>query len=228
MISETTLLISGAALVPSAAYGVKTAKRENIFKIISLGLFVFAMQMLNFSISPVNFSGHIVGTILLCMLVGKAPAFFTMSAILTVQCVFFADGGLMALPCNIFNMAVLPCFLIMPIMDKFIKNDTVKAFAASIISLEVGALLVAVESQELQYMAQMVLVHLPIGIIEGILTAALVVAVKNVGEKKLSYGRQNAVVTALAAVVIVVSIFFASGKPDGMEYVFGLVWNTYI
>jgi cobalt/nickel transport system permease protein len=229
MISDTTLLVSGAALVPSAAHGIKhihtdikNDKKEKILKIITLGLFVFAMQMLNFSISPVNFSGHIVGAVLLCMLVGRAPAFFTMCGILAVQCVFFADGGLKALPCNIFNMGVLPCFVIMPLMDKFVKNDTVKAFAASVISLEIGALLVAIESWELQYMAQMVLVHLPIGIAEGVITAALVYAVKNIGEKKLSYTGQNTAVTAAAAVVIAVSIFFASEKPDGMEYVFGI------
>jgi cobalt/nickel transport system permease protein len=238
MISETTLLISTAALLPAAAYGakgtktkpnfsaadsgLKTAKNEKLLKIISLGLFVFAMQMLNFSIAPVNFSGHIVGAILLCMIIGRAPAFFTMSGILAVQCIFFGDGGLTALPCNIFNMAVLPCFLIMPIADKFVKNNSAKAFLASVVSLEIGALLVTVESFEVQYMSQMLLVHLPIGIVEGILTAALVYAFKTIGEKRLSYAGQNAVVTSAAAIVVAISIFFASGKTDGMEYVFGL------
>ena len=66
---------------------------------------VFAGQMINYTIPGTGSSGHICGGMLLSALLGPFAGFLSMIVILTIQCLFFADGGLMALGANIWNMA---------------------------------------------------------------------------------------------------------------------------
>ena len=73
------------------------------------GAFVFAAQMINFTIPGTGSSGHIGGGMLLAGMLGGFPALSTIAAVLVIQCLFFADGGLLALGANIFNMGVIPC-----------------------------------------------------------------------------------------------------------------------
>ena len=61
------------------------------------GAFVFATQMINFTIPGTGSSGHIGGGILLAMLLGEFPALLTIASVLVIQCLIFADGGLLAL-----------------------------------------------------------------------------------------------------------------------------------
>ena len=56
------------------------------------GAFVFAAQMINFTIPGTGSSGHIGGGILLAMLLGEFPALLTISSVLLIQCLMFADG----------------------------------------------------------------------------------------------------------------------------------------
>src|SRR5512144_242562 len=79
-----------------------------------LGAFIFAAQMINFTIPTTGSSGHLGGGLLLAVLLGPHAALLTMASVLTVQALFFADGGLLALGCNIFNLGVLPCCLAYP------------------------------------------------------------------------------------------------------------------
>jgi len=76
-----------------------------------LAAFVFASQMINFSIPGTGSSGHIGGGLLLAILLGPESAFLSMVSILTVQALFFADGGLLALGCNNINIGFFPCFI---------------------------------------------------------------------------------------------------------------------
>jgi len=68
--------------------------------------FVFAAQMLNFPIAG-GTSGHLLGSVLIAVLLGPAAAVLVLAAVLIVQCLVFADGGLLALGANIFNMGVV-------------------------------------------------------------------------------------------------------------------------
>ena len=72
---------------------------------------VFAGQMINYSIPGTGSSGHICGGMLLSALLGPYAGFLSMIVILAIQCLFFADGGLMALGANIWNMAFYGCFV---------------------------------------------------------------------------------------------------------------------
>jgi cobalt/nickel transport system permease protein len=68
--------------------------------------FVFAAQMVNFPVAG-GTSGHLVGAVLTAALLGPSAAVIVLSAVLIVQCLVFADGGLSALGANVFNMALV-------------------------------------------------------------------------------------------------------------------------
>jgi len=83
-----------------------------------MAAFVFAAQMINFTIPGTGSSGHLGGGMLLAILLGPEAAFLAMASVLTVQALFFADGGILALGCNIFNLGVFPCFIAYPFIYK--------------------------------------------------------------------------------------------------------------
>lgn len=68
--------------------------------------FLFTAQMLNFPVAG-GTSGHLVGAVLASVLLGPSAAIVVMTAVLLIQCLLFADGGLLALGANVFNMAVV-------------------------------------------------------------------------------------------------------------------------
>lgn len=68
--------------------------------------FVFAAQMLNFSVGG-GTSGHLMGGVLAAVLVGPATAILCVSLVLLVQAVVFADGGVTALGTNVTLMAIV-------------------------------------------------------------------------------------------------------------------------
>src|SRR5262245_27544668 len=70
------------------------------------GAFVFAAQMLNFPI-PGGSSGHLIGGVLTAILLGPAAAVLVITCVLIVQCLMFADGGVLSLGANVFNMSLV-------------------------------------------------------------------------------------------------------------------------
>ena len=93
-------------LASSAAAGVSVhkVKLENDPKKIPamgvMGAFVFAAQMINFTIPGTGSSGHLCGGLLLTAVLGPWAGFLSMIGVLLTQCLFFADGGLLALGCT--------------------------------------------------------------------------------------------------------------------------------
>ena len=110
-VAATMYVCSGGA----AGFSVKKVRLESDPKKIPvmgvMGAFVFAAQMINFTIPGTGSSGHLCGGMMLTALLGPYAAFLTMIGVLLIQCLLFADGGLLALGCNIWNMAFYGCFL---------------------------------------------------------------------------------------------------------------------
>ena len=67
---------------------------------------VFVAQMINFPIAY-GTSGHLVGGTFLSMLLGPYAAILSMTIVLMMQALFFADGGIFTFGANVFNMAVI-------------------------------------------------------------------------------------------------------------------------
>jgi len=210
-----------------------------------LGAFIFAAQMINFSIPGTGSSGHLGGGLILSILLGPYAAFLTMASILTVQALFFGDGGLLALGCNIFNMGSFTCFITYPLLYKRIVGNKTNqsrilwgSMLAAVIGLQLGAFGVVLETlvsgiSELPFKTFVLLmqpIHLAIGIVEGLVTAAAVgfvwkarpeilesaVSAKPIGGvpvKKVIIGLGIAAVLTGGALS-----WFASAYPDGLEW----------
>jgi cobalt/nickel transport system permease protein len=165
--------------------------------------------------------------------------------VLTVQALFFADGGLLALGCNIFNLGLFPCFIAYPLIYRKIigKNPTqgrilTGAVIAGIFSLQLGAFCVVLQTlfsgiSELPFGTFLILmqsIHLAIGIAEGLVTAAVVVFVWKARPEVLSAAGRSApigeiniskvLIGLLAATVVIGGAlsWFASSRPDGLEW----------
>ena len=214
---------------------------------------VFAGQMINYTIPGTGSSGHMCGGMLLSALLGPEAGFLSMIVILAIQCLFFADGGLMALGANVWNMAFYGCFvgyylIWRPIMrSNWFGSDSkavrARIVAASIIgcavTLQLGAFSVVLETSlsgitELPFGAFVALmqpIHLAIGLVEGLITSAVLLFVYSSraellqdvdapasGEAKRSL---KATVAILAIVALVVGgglSLLASSNPDGLEW----------
>ncbi|MBR4831282.1 MAG: energy-coupling factor ABC transporter permease [Butyrivibrio sp.] len=234
----------------AAAVSVKKVREESDESKIPvmgvMGAFVFATQMLNFTIPGTGSSGHLCGGMMLSALLGPFAGFLTMIGVLLVQCLLFADGGLMALGCNIWNMAFYGCFIgalliWRPIMKK--GASRAKIIAASIIgcvlTLQLGAFSVTLETlisgiTELPFstfVATMQPIHLAIGFVEGLITSAVLIFVYEarpemlwgVGEKtkkesKLSFKTTIIVIAIAAAICGGFVSLYASAFPDGLEW----------
>ena len=141
----------------AAAHSVKQIRMEDNPRLAPamgvMGSFVFAAQMINFTIPGTGSSGHLCGGLLLSGMLGPYAGFLTMIAILLIQCLVFADGGLLALGCNIWNMAAYGCFVGgLVIWRSFMRRGVTrrKIIAASVLgsvlSLQLGAFSVTLET----------------------------------------------------------------------------------
>ncbi|MGD0586713.1 MAG: energy-coupling factor ABC transporter permease, partial [Oryzomonas sp.] len=136
-VGGTMCAVSGAAIAYCSAK-VRTGLDDRKVPLMGvLGAFLFAAQMINFTIPATGSSGHLGGGLLLSILLGPYAAFLTISSVLMVQALFFADGGLLALGCNIFNMGFIPAFLVYPLVYKRITGSApgrTRLVAATMIS----------------------------------------------------------------------------------------------
>ncbi len=210
-----------------------------------LGAFIFAAQMINFTIPATGSSGHLGGGMILAILLGPYAAFLTIASVLTVQALFFADGGLLALGCNIFNLGVFPCFIAYPFIYKLIagKNPTplrisIGASLAAIVGLQLGALGVVFETvasgiSELPldaFLAVMLPIHLAIGLVEGLVTTAVINFVWKARPEILELTAASRPLGSLSITKVLVGLglvavitggalsWFASSSPDGLEW----------
>lgn len=106
-----TVCLAGAGLAAGALILARRLGRDEAPRLTgggfaALSAAVFAMQMLNTPVAA-GTSGHLLGGVLLGVLAGPWRGLLAMSAILAVQALLFADGGLDALGVNIVLLGVI-------------------------------------------------------------------------------------------------------------------------
>lgn len=235
-----------AGLVAWSAKKLKEDPDEGRIPLMGvLGAFIFAAQMINFSIPATGSSGHLGGGMILAALLGPYAAFLTLASVLVVQALFFADGGLLALGCNIFNMGFFTCFVAYPLIYRLIAGtgrNRNRILAASVLSsataLQLGAFSVVLQTvasgiSALPFSTFVLLmqpIHLAIGIVEGFVTAGVILFVLKARPEVLEAagGRTHlrgvslrTVLAGLAAAAVLtggVLSWFASAYPDGLEW----------
>ncbi len=253
LVSPAVAGVMAAASATAAVVSVYKVSQEDNRKKIPLmgvmGAFVFAAQMINFTIPGTGSSGHLCGGMMLSALLGPWAGFLSMIAVLLIQCLFFADGGLLALGCNIWNMAFYGCFLgSLLIWRPIMKNGAsrLKILIASVVgcvvTLQLGAFSVVLETlvsgiTELPFgvfAAAMQPIHLAIGLVEGLITAAVLIFVYEARpellwgidtqkENRMPIGATFGVLGGAAAVIGGGLSLLASSLPDGLEWAIGRV-----
>ena len=187
-VAGTMYAVSAAA----AGYSIYKVRRESDSSKIPvmgvMGAFVFAAQMINFTIPGTGSSGHLCGGMLLSALLGPYAGFLSMIEVLLIQCLMFADGGLLALGCNVWNMAFYGCFIGSMLIWKNImrngasrKKITAASITGCIVTLQLGAFSVTLETLAsgitslsfISFVSVMQPIHLAIGLVEGIITACV-------------------------------------------------------
>lgn len=229
-----------------AGVAVKKIQEKDNSKIVPLmgvlGAFVFAAQMVNFTIPGTGSSGHITGGILLAALLGKYAGFMTLAIVLLLQSLFFADGGILAYGGNAINMGFYACFIAYPLICRPLWHRTkskgefmLVTVLGSVVALELGAASVVVETTLSGISALpfstfalfMLPIHLAIGIVEGLLTGSILLFVQEARPELLQetcpqgkYSLKKIVAGFALAAVLVGGVFSlqASDHPDGLEW----------
>jgi cobalt/nickel transport system permease protein len=208
-----------------------------------MAAFVFAVQMINFTIPGTGSSGHLGGGLLLAVVLGPWAAFLAMASVLLVQAMFFADGGLLAWGANVFNLGFSTCFVAYPLIFKPIvgnfenrKRVAAASVFAATLGLQLGSLSVVLETtasgiSALPFSAFLFLmqpIHLAIGVVEGLVTAGVIIFLMNASPESLALSRRvkssvhGRVVwgSFVVAALLLGGVFswFASREPDGLEW----------
>ena len=240
-----TMWVVSAGLTAGCARRVRALRDDRLIPMMGvMGAFLFTAMMINFSIPGTGSSGHLGGGLLLAILLGPHAAFLVIASVLAVQALFFADGGLLALGCNIFNLGVFPMFVAYPCIYRPIAgkhfHDTraaVAAVLAAIVGLQLGAFGVVLETtcsgiSSLPFRAFVLLmqpIHLAIGVVEGFATAALVGFLAHARPEALltmppTSAERRSLRPVLLGLVVAAALlggavsWFASTHPDGLEW----------
>ena len=243
-----TIFLAGTAAV--SGYAAQKLKKHIDDKMIPLmgvlGAFIFAAQMINFTIPGTGSSGHLGGGMILAIILGPYAAFLVMASVLTVQALFFADGGLLALGCNIWNLGFYPAFLVYPLIYKPLIGDSknsgrilVASIVSVVLALQLGSFSVVMETlfsgkSELpfgSFVLMMQPIHLAIGIGEGFVTAGVINYVRSVRPEilesiavfrplraEVSLKKLMITFAVLAVITGGALSWFASTNPDGLEW----------
>jgi len=208
--------------------------------------FIFVAQMINFPVVG-GTSGHVLGAVLVSVLLGPSEGILVMSVVLIVQCFLFADGGVLALGANIFNMGIIATiggYYLYRLVSLTIKADYGKFVAAAFAAWSSTVLASMCCTGELAWSGTvrwsvgfpaMTGIHILIGIGEALMTALVLVAIFRTRPdllfiKATSDGKREArpltgVLINGSLIVIGLVLFvlpFASRWPDGLEKVASL------
>jgi len=242
---DARTLVAAAGL---ATVGVGLALREvrrNLppRRVPLIGLaaaFVFAAQMLNFPVAA-GTSGHLIGAALAAVLLGPAAAVVAMTAVLLLQSLMFADGGITALGANVLNLGVIAPLVAYGVYRavRTIAGDGLQptllatGFAAWCSTMAAafacaGQLAASGVVEWGTVLAAMGGVHMVIGLGEAVITMLIVAVVMRARPELVaataSAGpparrRMLACGAALSIAVMVLVAPFASPLPDGLEHV---------
>ena len=172
----------------------KTGK-EKIFKMAVVGAFIFAAQMVNLPVAS-GTSGHLLGGVIAAILLGPLEGLLVISAVLIVQSLFFADGGLLALGANILNIGIVGAiggYYFYRLFYKYIKKVLPAAFLAAWLSVILASIACSIElalSKTIslgQVLPAMSGVHILIGLGEGLITILVLWGMKHKEKNEKKY-----------------------------------------
>jgi len=201
---------------------------------------VFAAMTLNFPVAA-GTSGHLLGGVLVAVMLGPGAGLIVMTAVLAVQCLLFADGGVVALGANVFNMGVVGTmggYGIYRLVRRYARGTRGMLMAtafASWCSVVCAAFACSIElaasgtAPFRVVVPAMLGVHMLIGLGESVITASVLFALARTRPDLLERNRPATGSASYASAMIYglliavgLALFassFASSLPDGLERV---------
>ncbi|MBF0485052.1 MAG: energy-coupling factor ABC transporter permease [Candidatus Omnitrophica bacterium] len=224
-VCPVTVAVSVAGVGAAIYVARKVQEKPTALKFATLTCMIFALQMLNFPVQN-GTSGHLLGGVLAVALLGIPFAVIAMAIVLTVQAVFFADGGVNALGANIINMSFIGAACAGLLFYALRRKGMALGIALAITSWISVVMASAACALELSLagtvnfskaLTAMVSVHALIGLGEAVVTVGLFAALEAVTRNRRS-GLTAVASFGVAAMAAMLSPF-ASKFPDGLEFV---------
>ena len=185
VLSGPVLISGGAMAAAGMAIGLKKLDYDRIAQAGMLSAAFFVASLIHVPVGPAN--AHLILNGLVGLLLGWA-AFPAILVALVLQAILFQFGGITALGVNTMIMA-LPAVLCYIACSPFLHKKSAlalpAAFACGFLSVLLSALvlglaLVFTEENFLEVSAIVIVAHIPVMIIEGIVTALCVAFLKKV------------------------------------------------
>ena len=194
-INVPTSLVFMALAAIGVGLALKGATRELDDKTAPLAglttVFIFAAQMVNFPVAA-GTSGHLLGGALAAILIGPYAATLSITIVLLLQALLFADGGLIASGLNVFNLSLIGVWggyivfvAVRKILPKKKSSLPIAGFIAAFVQVPLAAtgfvIQYAIGAESTipvsTVFTAMFSTHLLIGIGEGLITALTISAV---------------------------------------------------
>jgi len=233
------------------AYGARRVRAMlsdgTIVMMAVMAALIFALQMLNFPVAG-GTSGHFAGGAAAAIVLGLWPAMLVMAAVVAIQALLFADGGITALGANLFTMAIVGPLVgrAVYVTARRVSSGRTAQLAGSFAAAWGACVVAALAAAVLLWLsgraplgavtAAMGLWHALIGIGEGAITAGLVGYLLAVRPDLLADAdrqpdaavvRKVAIVLGVIALVAASVSFLASSNPDGLEYAYEQVGSAF-
>jgi cobalt/nickel transport system permease protein len=154
-----------------------------------LGAFIFAAQMINFTIPGTGSSGHLGGGMILAIILGPYAAFLVMASVLTIQAFSLLMAASLHLAAISGTLGYIP--VLSPILsftgqwygaEAARKRIVTASVISAVAGLQMGAISVVMQTllsgqSELPFGSFVLImqpIHLGIGLVEGFVTAGVI------------------------------------------------------
>lgn len=227
-ICPVTATVAGITLAAAAGWAF-THRTEPIVqslkKFIGVTAIIFVLQALNFPIWH-GISGHFIGGVLAAAILGIPLGMISMATVLSIQAVFFGDGGIDALGANILNMGIVGAGvggLIRLGLNKLGLNNLVSTGLAAFCGLVLAVLTLDAElaicgKGTVDVFKHLMFAHLPLAVFEAFIAAGLyALLTRDVRQPSLQFSVASAVLILVVAGLL---LYYpgASSLPDGLEW----------
>ena len=224
-ICPVTATIAIAGVAAATLFARKSDTRPSASRFALVSGTVFALQMLNYPIGG-GLSGHALGGLLASSLLGTPFGILSVSLVLLLQTLLFADGGLLMLGANTLNMAGLGGALHARLQAHVGRSMSLVASAGLSVMAAVGALVAELSAagvgSSVLY-TSLAIHHIPVALGEGLVTLLLYRLLTAVpltdAAKGASPVARSAAWTVYGALLIGALLLapLASASPDALE-----------
>ncbi len=229
-ICSVTATVSVVGIIAACYFGLKAKNKPTASQFGAVAALIFAGQMMNFPIMN-GTSGHLLGGVLAASMLGTPFGVLAIALVVSIQSLLFSDGGITVLGANVFNMAILGAGAGGVLRSKLVEQweSTRGKYAATAIAAWLSVMLAAFAvSLELvvdgkidfsSVVQAMLGTHALIGIGEVVITVAGCVLLSRNWSSAGANRGLVAVPLLTATIVALLLSPFASGFPDGLEWV---------